>query len=93
MAVFGKEASQPFDKLGEILRELDTAMFMLGDYWYQRDIDWRVRTPDETQHLQDEIHKYEAVYWEGFQPDPIRKKVDEMILDIEKVCAPILSRA
>jgi len=93
MAVFGKETAQPFDKLGEILGELNMAMIMLGDLWYQRDIDYRVRTKDEAQRLQDDIRKYEAIFWEGPPPNLISKKVDEMISEIEKVCAPILSKA
>jgi len=37
------------------------------------------------------MNKYEAVFWEGAEKeDPINKKLNEVIGEIEKICRPII---
>jgi hypothetical protein len=93
MAVFGKDKVKPFDDLDKVLLELRTAVVMLGHFWYRRTQTHLPMTGAELSSLNDNIRKYEAVFWEFVEsPDPINEKISAMISEIEKACGNILKK-
>ncbi len=93
MAVFGKDSSGPFDSLEEVVRQLAITVHMLGYYWHELSRTHLPRTNEQIAQLEEGREKYEAIYWEGMRtPDPINEIVNSMIIKIEEICVPVLSR-
>ena len=87
MVQIGKEKAKPFDELRKITIELITSARRLSELWVRS----RFRTEEqETKHQQD-VKKYESVFWEGLpENDPINPRVKKVLLDIERICHKII---
>lgn len=90
MARFGAESKKPFDALRSIITDIFVSANMLGTHYWQRQ--GRVRmTEDEFQKHLKEMNEHEAIFWEGrAENDPVKKRFDETIKGIEKICRPII---
>ena len=93
MAIFGKEATKPFDDLGNIVKGFASAVTVLSDAWYRQSQTYLPRTKEEIDKLEDLIDTYRAFFWEGMKkPDQINEIVTNMISGIEEICIPVLSK-
>lgn len=93
MAIFGKEATEPFDDLSKIVKGFSAAVFVLSDAWYRQGETHLARTKEETNKLEELIRSQEAIFWEGMKtPDQINDIVRKMISKIEEICIPVLSK-
>ena len=92
MAQFGKEASVPFDDLRKIVNDIFIASQMLTHYWKdQGRRTWKTKAEFE-KHLE-EMHGYEAVFWEmSVDDDPIIPRVNAVISNIEDQCNAIIGK-
>ncbi|HEX3857911.1 MAG TPA: hypothetical protein VHY30_11520 [Verrucomicrobiae bacterium] len=90
MARFGQNTSKPFDDLRATVNDILFSAEILGTHYWQRQ--GRVKmTPEEFQNHLKEMHEHEANFWEGFsKEDPIKKRLEEAIKDLEKICRPII---
>ncbi|HXT40143.1 MAG TPA: hypothetical protein VN887_08975 [Candidatus Angelobacter sp.] len=83
-AMFGAEAVEPFIQLHRILSEIIVAARMLIT------TDDRERSGNSPT-VVDQCRKWEAVIWWGAEEkDALEKKLDSAILEMERVCRPIL---
>jgi len=90
MARISVSAAQPFDELRGILDSIFSSAGMLGRvYWPGQG---RVqRTPEAFEEHLAKMHKHEAVFWAGYdRQDPTAARVEKVILEIEKICRPVL---
>ena len=92
MAQFGKEASVPFDDLRKIVNDIFISSRMLAHYWKdQGRRTWKTEA-EFKEHLE-EMHKYEAVFWEmSADRDPITPRVNAVISNIEDRCNAIIGK-
>lgn len=87
MVQIGKEEAKSFDELRKITIELITSARRLSRLWARSDF----RTEEQwTKHQQD-VEKYESIFWEGLQEnDQINPRVEKVLLDIERICHKII---
>ena len=87
MVQIGKDEAKSFDELRKITIELITSARRLPRLWAHS----RFRTEkQETKHQQD-VEKYESIFWEGLaENDPIIPRVKKVLLDIERICHKII---
>lgn len=91
IAVFGKKAEEPFNEMSKIIREIMLAANRLGDrYW--KDQGRRKFTEQQFQQHLDEMEKYEAIVWAGFENDELDKKVNKCIEKIEAYYLSIIKK-
>jgi len=91
MARFGKDSAKPFNELNKIVNEIFVSARMLSHYWKQQGRRIWKNDKEFQQHLE-EMHKYEAVFWEkGFSEDPVIPRLNTVISDIEAQCNRIIS--
>ncbi|MEN2412152.1 hypothetical protein [Flavobacterium mesophilum] len=91
IAIFGKEATLPFDEIAKILSDIFFAANRLGNrYWKDQG---RKNFSEEQfdRHLQ-EMEKYEDIVWNSFENDKIELKIDNCIAKIEKYCLSIIQK-
>ena len=90
MALFGKDAANPFDDLSKIVNEMHIAAQMLAhNYLYRQK--GMYRNGEREEKLYKDIEKYEAVFWEGSDDnDPIRPRVKQVIEKAEKIFGTVL---
>ncbi len=90
MARFGKDAAKPFDELNKIVNDIFISARMLPHYWKaQGHRQWK-DDAEFRKHL-DEMHKYEAVFWEMTPDrDHITPRVNAVISEIEAQCLKII---
>ena len=83
MVQIGKEEAKSFDELRKITIELISSARRLSRLWARS----HFRTEEQwTKHQQD-MEKYESVFWEGLpENDPINPRVKKVLLDIERIC-------
>ena len=83
MVQIGKEEAKSFDELRRITIELITSARRLSRLWARS----HFRTEEQwTKHQQD-MEKYESVFWEGLaEDDPINLRLVKVLLDIERIC-------
>jgi hypothetical protein len=93
MAQFGKDWAKPFDELDKIVRELLISAHMLANYWKESQYrQWK--NQEEFQRHLDELHKYEAIFWEMTpDKDPITPRVEAMISEIEAQSAKVIGKS
>lgn len=88
MAQIGKDKAKPFDDLRDITNEIIISARMLARLW-ARD---HFRTDEQRQQHEQNMDKYEAVFWEGLEDDdPINPKLIKIIEEIEKTCREVIS--
>lgn len=91
ITVFSNDAAKPFDTINKIITELNIAVQMLANYWYQRNYLYEFLGQEQMETLIKSIDSYEAVIWAGLhKPDPINDMVDSMVKEIEDICKPVL---
>jgi hypothetical protein len=89
MARFGLEAAKPFEDLRGIVNEIFGAARRLARLW-ATDISSLRSDEQENQHFEKQ-QKYQDIFWDTYsEDDPINPKLDQVILDIERVCKPII---
>jgi len=83
--IFGEEKTKPFYDLSKVTSDILNAARRLGSLWQRSN---RIKNEKEAKIARENIDKYEAVIWENwFEPDPIDKRVQTIIAEIEKNCA------
>lgn len=83
MVQIGKEEAKSFDELRKITIELITSARRLSRLWARS----YFRTKEqETKHQQD-VEKYESVFWEVLpENDPINPRLEKVLQNIESIC-------
>jgi hypothetical protein len=90
MARFGADSKQPFDDLRSIITDIFVSANRLGSHYWQRQGRVQMSETEFQTHLR-EMHEHEANFWEGAaKKDPVKKRIDEAIEGIEKICRPII---
>ena len=80
MALFGNDATKPFEELSKVISDMHMAAYSLRDLWASRPS----RIAD-AQRLDQDVRKQEAIfYWSS--EDPIGPRVDSIVADVEKTC-------
>ena len=83
MVQIGKEEAKSFDELRKIIIELISSARRLSRLWARS----HFRTEDQRAKHQQDVEKYEAIFWEGLpEDDPINPRVKKILLDIERIC-------
>jgi len=90
MARFGKDASQPFEKILKIKNELLMAARLVGEY--NIDVHHSRVPPDSKE--KELITPYKRIIrWDQSEDDPTNLKVKEAIEEIENICTPIINKS
>jgi hypothetical protein len=90
MARISVSAAKPFDDLQGVVGSIFSAAHMLGRHYWPRQGRIQMTETEFKQHLE-EMHKYEAIFWAGFDPkDPTAESVERTVAQIEAVCRPVL---
>lgn len=90
MAFFGRQAAKPFEDLNAIILEIFLAAQMLGDLWAER----AERVPSaKAPDLREQIRHYQRIIWRLDDPDPIDRRVEAIIADIERTCRSVILEA
>jgi len=82
MALFGKDRVKPFEDLNQTISEIFFAARMLGSHLWpksNRDFD----DPEKFKKFDEDLRKYEAIFWAGGDNDKIAQRVDSLINEIE----------
>lgn len=88
MAQIGKDKAKPFDDLKNITNEIIISARILARLW-ARD---HFRTDKQRQQHEQNMDKYEAVFWEGLEEDdPINPKLIKIIEEMEEICRKVIS--
>lgn len=83
MVQIGKEEAKSFDELRKITIELISSARRLSMLWARS----QFRTEEQWNKHQQDVEKYESVFWEGLpENDPINPRVKKVLLDIEHAC-------
>jgi len=89
MARFGKDASQPFEKILKIKNELLMAAHLVGEY----NIDVHHSRVLLDSKEKEGIEPYRRIIrWDKSEDDPTHIKVKEAIEEIESICKPIIDK-
>lgn len=92
IAVFGKQANEPFDEIRKIVNEIMSSANKLGKrYW--RDQGRRNFTDEQFDKHLAEMEKLENIVWSTYEEnDVIEQKVDKCIVKIETYCLEIMKK-
>ncbi|WP_228235727.1 hypothetical protein [Allomuricauda sp. M10] len=91
ITVFGRESESPFNEIVKLTNKIMTVSNFLGRrYW--RDQGRRKFTDEQFQKHLDKMEEYEAVIWEGYEDDKIKSQLDNIVLQIEKICNTVLKK-
>jgi hypothetical protein len=92
IAVFGKQANEPFDEIRKIVNEIMFSANKLGKrYW--RDQGRRNFTDEQFDKHLAEMEKLENIVWSTYEEnDVIEQKVDKCIVKIETYCLEIMKK-
>lgn len=82
-ARFGPEKDKPFEDLKDIVIDIQVSATSLA-------MTWSEPYDNNDQKIKDEIRKDESVIWSISKDDPIKPRVEKVILDIEAICRPII---
>ena len=89
MVQIGKEEAKSFDELRKITIELISSARRLSRLWARS----HFRTEEQRNKHQQDVEKYESVFWEGLpENDPINPRVTKVLLDIERICHKIIKQ-
>jgi hypothetical protein len=80
MALFGADATKPFEELSQVISEMHIAAYSLMDLWSSRPS----RIAD-AQRIDEDVRKQEAIFYWSSQ-DVIKARLDTMIAEIERTC-------
>jgi hypothetical protein len=87
MALFGKEASRPFDELKRIETKILVAARTLDSLWAQ------AAAGNPVPRLEERVKKSEVIIWDdGSGEDPIQKQLRSLISEMEETCQAIISK-
>lgn len=95
IAVFEEKASEPFNELFKIKREIEFAANMLSSrYWNKHHLKKISRMPKRNQEFEyEQIEKFEKVIWaSNIEKDEINNRLKKVMNDIEELCRKILSK-
>jgi len=87
MAQIGKDEAESFEKLHDIVNEVITSARMLARLW-PRD---HFRTQEQWDKHQIQIEKYEAIFWDANERDPINPRLDAVCKEMESTCKAVIS--
>lgn len=92
IAVFGKQANEPFDEIRKTVNEIMFSANKLGKrYW--RDQGRRNFTDEQLDKHLAEMEKLENIVWSTYEEnDVIEQKVDKCIVKIETYCLEIMKK-
>jgi hypothetical protein len=91
MACFGKDKATPFNNLAGITSRIIVAARWLGRLRMQQAKGQGLGPGDDgLQRLAKSVQEKERIIWSEDDEDAIDKEVDQIILEIEAVCQPIL---
>lgn len=91
IAVFGKDANEPFDEIKKIINEILFAANRLGHrYW--KDQGRKKFTEAQFEKHLEQMEKYEAIVWSSYENDEFNQKVDKSIEKIEAYCLSIMKK-
>ncbi|MEA3226875.1 MAG: hypothetical protein U9Q07_13070 [Planctomycetota bacterium] len=82
MARFGIKKAKPFEDLRHIVIEIQVSANRLADIW---SLDERRSEATEKNQLE-----HESVIWDGSRDDPIARRLEIVISDIEEICEPMI---
>lgn len=88
MSQIGKDQAEPFNQLRELVHEINISAVRLSKLWAKS-------PPHNTEQFEkhyEQVEKYEAIIWDGFEDDPIKPQLKKIIEDMENTCAAIVSR-
>jgi hypothetical protein len=80
IAGLGREAAQPYDDLFELRSDIITAVDML--IITHRD--------KKTDSLAKDRQEWQRTIWGGRRDDPVSRKLDSIVVAIEKTCRPVI---
>jgi len=86
-AIFGNDATQPFEDLDGILRDLRLSARRLARIWARQG---ETMTEAALERHHQERLKNEAIFWEGDDPDLIKDRLNKVISAIEASCRPAI---
>ncbi|MCB8981671.1 MAG: hypothetical protein H6657_30045 [Ardenticatenaceae bacterium] len=85
MASFGAKASEPFDEIGKILKEIFLAANMLATQYWPRQ-GYRHLTEEQFLQNRGQMEHYEAIFWYmGEEKDEIGRRAHKAIKAIENI--------
>lgn len=87
MSQIGKVEAKPFDDLRAVTNEIFLAARMLSRLWAR---DHFITDEHLEKHLS-QVEKFEAIFWDCAEEDPINIKLHKIITDIEATCKSIIA--
>lgn len=91
ITVFGKESENPFNDIVKLTNKIINASNFLGRrYW--KDEGRRKFTDEQFQKHLEKMEEYEVIIWEGYEEDEIKTQLDDIIMEIEKICNAVLKK-
>lgn len=91
IAVFGKNANEPFDEMRKIVNEILMAANRLGNRYWKDQGRKRFTEQQFEKHLA-EMEKYEEIVWTTYDDDEFENKVNKSIEKIEIYCLSIMKQ-
>ncbi len=89
MTLFGPESREVFDNFNALVNKILGSARILSKLWIDGIRDRMIGERD--QRNVDRIQKYEKIFWEEFEDDPIQTEMEKVIERIEQICKPILN--
>ncbi|WP_143083926.1 hypothetical protein [Flexibacter flexilis] len=84
-AAFGQESIVPFEDLDNVLKDIFLAAHKLGNVYWPRQ-GTKMSDDEINRHLK-KMRDNQAIFWLNMvDPDPIEKRVNQIIENIEKIC-------
>jgi hypothetical protein len=88
MALFGNDKEQPFRNLDLIVQDIFIAAYLLGHDWQREEFIGASQSALEER--RNRIQRNEEIFWLQAENDPIAKRVDEIIGQVETHCRAII---
>lgn len=92
MTIFGVDSVKPFNEINRLVGQIFIASRQLGlRYW--KDQGKRNFSKEEFERHLSEMENWEKIFWSGYnETDQFKIDVDNAILEIEKICRPIIEK-
>ena len=89
MAIFGKDCGEPFVRIRKLVNILFLSARKLARLWAKKSEE--ILNDKELERHHKSIKEEESIFWEGsIEEDKTKKELNQIILDIEKICKPVL---
>ena len=92
MVIFGKDCGEPFERIGKLINRLFLSARRLARLWTKKSEE--IHNDKELERHYKSIEEEESIFWDdSIEEDTIKKELNQIILDIEKICKPVMSSA